>query len=254
MAAPTLETPTGSLARGLRLLELVAHEPDGIALTRLADESGLDKGTVSRLVGQLTDLGYLTRREDRRVLLTGRVLTLAHGFEEGFDLKRLARPTLWKLSGELEETVHLVTRERSRVIYVDSLRPRRETAFASIVGLAADMHVTATGRVMLYHLDAAKAEDIIAENLRYPTEPDLVFDRDDFERGRESERELGYLAIDRGDRIARVAVALLDEFQRPLASIGVFSLLGNEPARVRDLGERCRDAAAAITRRLRGTA
>lgn len=245
---------SGSLARGIRLLELVSQAPDGIQLTRLAERARLDKGTVSRLVHQLSALGYLSRRDDRRVVLTSRVLTLAHGFEEGFDLKRTARPTLWKLSGELDETVHLVTRERSRVVYVDSLRPRRETAFASIVGLAADMHVTATGRVMLYHLDPAEAEDVIAENLADPTEPDLAFDLDEYEAGRAFEREHGYLAIDRGDRIARVAVAILDEFRRPIASIGVFSLAGNEPELVRELGERCVGAAATITRRLHGVA
>ncbi|MBF4514101.1 IclR family transcriptional regulator [Plantibacter sp. VKM Ac-2885] len=245
--------PTGTLARGLLLLELVAQEHDGIALGHLADRAGLDKGSASRLVSSLMALGYLTRRDDRRITLTSRVLTLAHGFETGFDLKRLARPVLWSLSAELGETVHLAVPERSQVVYADSLRPRRETAFAAITGLSADMHVTATGRALLYHLPEADREAIIAENVADPQDPALVFDRAGFDKGAEFERLNGFVTIDRNDHIARVAVALLDEFRRPVAAVGIFSLAGNDPELVERLGRACLNAVAQIQRRLTGS-
>jgi len=248
-----LTTPSGTLARGLLLLEIVASEHDGIALGRLADRAGLDKGSTSRLVTALVALGYLVRREDRRIALTSRVLTLAHGFETGFDLKRLARPVLWALSAEIGETVHLAVPERSQVVYADSLRPRRETAFADIAGLSADMHVTATGRAILYHLPDVEREAIIAENLERPQEPELVFDRADFDAGHEFEREHGYATVDRRDRIARVAVAVLDEFRRPVAAVGIFSLAGDRVELVERLGPACVAAVSRIQRRLTGT-
>ena len=246
------EVPQGSLARGLRILELVAAHSAAASIGTLAKNSGLDKGTTSRIVTSLVSLGYLNRREDRSVTLTSRALVLAHGFEASFDLKRLARPTVSALSAQLAETVHLAVPDRGRVVYVDSVRPATETAFASIVGLTADMHVTATGRALLYAMPEKKRNDLVTEAQAHPLEPELAFDADEFARGLRSVSADGYVSIDRRDGIARVAAAVVDATGEPLAALGVFSARGDAPDVVDALGVACRDAALALSHQLAG--
>ena len=53
-----------SLARGLRILELLAIPEHGVAITDLADELGIDKASASRLVQTLVKYGYAERYED----------------------------------------------------------------------------------------------------------------------------------------------------------------------------------------------
>lgn len=247
------EARKGSLGRGLLLLELVASHPEGATLMWLAEAAQLDKGTASRLVTTLVELGYLTRQSDRRITLTSKAVTLAHGFEAGFDLRRAARPVLLALSRELGETLHLAVPNRSRVVYVDSVRPLRETAFASIVGMTADMNVTATGRAVLFHLDPDERDALVQENVDDPLEPDLTFDRHEYEASAKAAEELGYVRIARHDNVTRVASAVLDAGGRPLAAIGAFSVVGDTATDAERLGRVCLRAAQTLHGTINGT-
>jgi len=71
----TEEARHRALARGLRILEAVADGRGGLTVTELAELTGTDKSSVSRLVATLVDLGFLARLDNRRVILTGRILS-----------------------------------------------------------------------------------------------------------------------------------------------------------------------------------
>lgn len=47
-----------SLIRGLRLIDLLSHYPNGCPLAKLAELSGLNKSTVHRLLQGLQQEGY----------------------------------------------------------------------------------------------------------------------------------------------------------------------------------------------------
>ena len=47
-----------SLARGLKLMELLAASPEDVGVTELANEMGIDKSSVSRLIQTLAAYGY----------------------------------------------------------------------------------------------------------------------------------------------------------------------------------------------------
>lgn len=57
MAEPSVQ----SLERAFALLELLALHPRGMALTELAETTGLHKSTVHRLLGSLFSLGYVVK-------------------------------------------------------------------------------------------------------------------------------------------------------------------------------------------------
>lgn len=245
--APDQDSARGSLARGMHLLELVAAQPQGVStIGVLAAESGLDKGTTSRLVKTLEGLGYLARTPSRAVVLTDRLRALGAGAREEEDLAVAARPAMLSASARHGETFHLATANRCRVVYVDSVRPLAETAFASIVGMSADMHVTATGRSILYALPAQESEILVGECLDAPLDPRLAFGWGEFERGRGEADQAGYVRLHREDAVVRVAAAVRDGRGRPVASVAAFSAGGDHDERARALGRACAAIASSL--------
>ena len=257
MSAPLLPAGTllerrGSLDRGLGLLECVATAYDGITLTDLTERAGLDKGTTSRLVSRLVELGYLQRRPDRRVVLTSRVMLLARGFEASFDIRAIARPVLGKLCRQVGETVHLAVPSGLKVVYVDQVEPDREVNLSSIVGHQADQHVTATGRAILFAEPAPMRAAALADLVRHQLEPGTAFDAEELERARRYFAANGYTVVERPDEIIRIAAPVCDATGTPVAAVGVFLPVRRLGRRLEEIGYACRSAARAISKEVTG--
>src|SRR5205809_1043717 len=56
--SPNHPGTTRTLLRGLTLLEMIGEARDGATVTDLASQTGLDKGTASRLLATLRDAGW----------------------------------------------------------------------------------------------------------------------------------------------------------------------------------------------------
>ena len=77
MDRPLRQTSTvQSLDRAFDLLQLMGADPDGVALTRLAAESGLPVPTIHRLVRTLVASGYVLQLPSRRYALGPRLIGL----------------------------------------------------------------------------------------------------------------------------------------------------------------------------------
>ena len=147
--ASDVRATTRTLTRGLALLELISAAHDGATVTELASGSGLDKGTVSRLLATLRDNGWAHQASDRRYRLAGKALALSHDYTNRVDLRALAMPLLAQLRDEWQETVHLGQVEGDVVVYVERLEPARPVRVVSIVGQRMPVACTAMGRAYL---------------------------------------------------------------------------------------------------------
>ncbi len=71
-------TEIQSLARGLRILEILAGSPKPVSVTELAEQLNLDKGSASRLVTTLANYGYAEKDPiSRRFSLGPQVVSLS---------------------------------------------------------------------------------------------------------------------------------------------------------------------------------
>ena len=67
-----------SLARGLKILTLMADAPEGGSVTEVAEALGVDKGSASRLVATLVKYGFAEKDPlSRRFTLGPQVVTLS---------------------------------------------------------------------------------------------------------------------------------------------------------------------------------
>ncbi len=241
-------TAVRTLARGLLLLEAVAAAPGGVGVTELAETCGLDKGTTSRLLASLRDMGYLRQRpSDRRYLLTGRVMRLARGFVAQFELRELARPHLVRLRDLTNETVHLGVREGSRLVFLDQLETDHALRLASAIGQNLPLHVTAMGRAILAALPAAERDELLEKLLADDRHAELVVDLKQLRNELRTAEARGWATAERGDDVTRLGSAVLDATGAPVAALSVSGPAHRMAPRLAELGAHCRATAQAIS-------
>ncbi|MET0812776.1 MAG: IclR family transcriptional regulator [Microbacterium sp.] len=215
--------PVGArtLVRGFTVLELVADSPQGIGVTEIAQLAELDKGTVSRLLSTLRQMGYVQQRTvDRRFVLGSRCLWLARAYRSRQEeITDIAAPLLAELRDATQETVHLAIREGFFVAFVAQEQPDRSIRVRSAIGSRLPLHRTAMGRALLALLGDEERQSLIAAIVADAEERGETVDVDGLLADVEAGAERGWALVDRHDDVTRIASAIIDPDGEPIAAI-----------------------------------
>jgi len=207
-----------SLARGLRALDILESEPDGLSITGLAQRIDIDKSTASRLMKTLANHGYAEQsRQTRRYTLGPRVVRLGQSLITRTPLRDQARPFLRRLVAQTQECAHLAVRAGDRVLYLDQVEAPASLRVSTGVGTLAPLHSTALGKVLLAFGDSA----LPAELARHT--PRTITDAQTLRMHLEQTRRQGY-AIDDEEfsyDVRCVAVPLYGLDDELLGAIGI---------------------------------
>lgn len=151
-----------SLERAFALLEALAREPGGLPLSELTRLTGLHKSTVHRLLASLSALGYVRRAGDSgKYCLSLKLLELSGRLTDNIDVLDAARPYLERLRDRAQETVHLVVRDGSDIVYVFKAESRSSAyRMFSRIGIRRAMYCTAAGKSMLAAMPDHEVERI----------------------------------------------------------------------------------------------
>lgn len=157
-----------SAERSLRLLALLATEGRALSLAELAQRLALPKATVHRLCAQLMAGGYLARDIDEKRFSVGPALrrlaldTMNHGVMRG-----LRHAVLDALVREVGETCNFTTLDGAEVLYLDRVEAQWPLRLTLDVGSHVPLHCTASGKLFLATMPAARREALI-RNLALP--------------------------------------------------------------------------------------
>ena len=149
-----------SVERIFQLIEHLAAHPTGVSLQRLAEETGLAKSTVHRLLASLVGLGYVVQDEENgHYRLTLKMFELSSGIVDSMDIMGVAKAHLERLSQRTGEAVHLVIRDGRDIVYIYKTEsgPMR---MSSRVGLRSPLYCTGVGKAILATLPGDELEDI----------------------------------------------------------------------------------------------
>ncbi|MBN2257165.1 MAG: IclR family transcriptional regulator [Anaerolineaceae bacterium] len=139
-----------SLARGLRILNLLSHSPDGASITELAEALSIDKASASRLVATLTHHGYAAKDEStRRFHLGPQVVALSRSVLTRLPLREAAKPFLRQLMEKTGECAHLAVAAQGRALYIDQVESPATLRVNAQVGTMNPLHCTALGKILL---------------------------------------------------------------------------------------------------------
>jgi len=152
-----------SLDRAFDILELLAHERDGMMLSDVARRLDLHKSTVHRLLNSLKDRGYIEQHpESGRYRLGLGFIALSSQYLNSLELKTEAEPYLRRLSERLGETVFLATLQDDEVVYLDKVERFDGLRRYSIIGRRAPVHSTSLGKAMVMHRDMEDLRSLFA--------------------------------------------------------------------------------------------
>jgi IclR family acetate operon transcriptional repressor len=148
-----------SLERAFELLEHLADGGGEMALSELAEASGLPMPTIYRLMRTLVNRGYVRQQPSKRYALGPRLIRL--GDLAGRLLGTWARPALAELVAEIGETANMAVLEGDEAVYVAQVPSRHSMRMFTEVGRRVQPHCTGVGKALLAQLPAETAQAII---------------------------------------------------------------------------------------------
>lgn len=246
------ESMSGTLARGLTILELVA-EHGRLGVADIAAELGISRSAAYRLVTQLRDRGFLVEPSaGGGVRLGGAAVRLGLQALGSVDLFDVAAGRLRALVEQVRETAFLATVDGAEVVYVlQEVGPSAVTMTAK-PGSRRPVHGTGLGKAYLAALPEADREAVIAGLDLRPVTASTITDLPSLRAELAATAERGY-AIDDGElepEVRCIAAAVRDHRGTPVASVSVGGPAERIHAREADIVAAVLDTVAALSRDL----
>jgi IclR family pca regulon transcriptional regulator len=214
-----------SLAKGFQVLEIFDAQNRALALTEIANRTGLDAGTVFRLVNTLLMLGYPERGHAKKTYrLALKVLDLGFNAIGRLDMRDLVRPYLRQLVGEVSEAASIGVLDGAEIVYV-------ERVHAGLVRLGVDIGIgsripayyPAIGHAVLAHLPDTEVRKILAMREPVKLTPRTVTEPAEIAARLNQVRARGYALSDQdaAPMLRVIAAPVLDRDGHPMAALSV---------------------------------
>jgi DNA-binding IclR family transcriptional regulator len=139
-----------SVDRALALLDVLAELPSGARVGELAQRTGINQSTLSRLLGTLMARGFVDRDDaTARYRLGLRLVAYADAVLAGLDVRSIARPHLERLAAQTGETATLSVPAETQPFTVDFVASPSNVASRAELGRPSVTHATVTGKLLL---------------------------------------------------------------------------------------------------------
>ena len=153
---------SGILSRYAAVLDVVAARPEGLILAEIMRATGLPQGTVHRLINALLKVGYIERRENRKIYVVGnRLMRLLYLRLPRATLADIARPVLDELAQRFKETAFLAKLDKDTVESVATVMPARDRRAHVQPGRIMPLHAAASAKAIF----AFQGSDLLARAL-----------------------------------------------------------------------------------------
>lgn len=154
---------SGTLAKGLLILQCFVSDPRAHANSEFADRLGLPRPTVSRLCKTLQALGFLDH-DDRldRYFIGPAAVTLGYPYVINTPLLGQLRPAMQALATRFEGAVSVGVTMDLDVVYVESAAHEQGTLKRPGVGAVRGIVETAMGRAWLAQIGAGERNKFLS--------------------------------------------------------------------------------------------
>ncbi|HVP09370.1 MAG TPA: IclR family transcriptional regulator [Burkholderiales bacterium] len=162
---------SAACVRAFALLEALAAEDGPVPLADLAARVRLPKATVHRLLAQLAGAGLVGREPERRRFAVGaRFSALALRVLANSTHRGVRRAILQGLVDDLGETCNLTMLDGAEIVYLDRVDTPSPLRVNLQPGSKVPLHCTASGKLLLALLPAARRQRLVAQlHLERPT-------------------------------------------------------------------------------------
>jgi len=153
-----------SADRVIQILEAVGSKKCGITQRELAAELEIPKGSLSPLLSNLVDRGYVALDRLSKLYMLGPNLVVLTGrYLSSLEIVRVGRPVLEQLVSEIDEDAEIVVMKGDEVLFLHKEECSKPLKYSIAIGELAPIYATSAGKAILAHLHDAEIERYLAE-------------------------------------------------------------------------------------------
>jgi DNA-binding IclR family transcriptional regulator len=243
-----------SLERGLAILEFLAHHPGGKGQLEIAQALKCPVSSVFRLTLELERAGYLERDPETKVFRhTQKMLMLGQQALSETDLIGSCMPVMRELRDDLSDTILLGVLNDTEIIVLDQALGSHLFRFSVNAGHRIRAYCSAPGKAIIACLPEKRREAIIARTAFVRFNAHTIATPEGFRKELQKVHKLGY-AIDNGEEyegIYCVGASVFDRSGYPIAAVWITGPgMRVKPEMIPGIGEKIREGAARISRRM----
>lgn len=184
-----------SLEKGIRILELLADHGE-LSVSEAARLMDTNRAGSHRFIRTLEDLGYVEKNDSNRYQPTLKIMTLSQKVSNRFEIRRIARPYMHRLSMMYKETINLGLFKNQEIIHIDKIDSLEVLRMDSALGDKAPAYCTGLGKSILAFLPDHELDHYLDHVEFEQLAPNTITDREEFMSELARIRENGYAVDD----------------------------------------------------------
>jgi DNA-binding IclR family transcriptional regulator len=211
-------TEMQTLARGLKILDLIANADRALGVTEMANTLDLDKSSVSRLVKTLVNYHYVQPDTASRGYVLGkRVRQMSWHYLNRMPVREKAKPYLYRLVEQTGECAHTSVYSEGEALMIDDVEAEASLRVVGGIGRKIPLHSTAVGKALLAFSDLPLPVHLVSETSRTITDPTELLEHLEYIRAR------GYALDDEEhhEGVRCIAAPVYDYMGSAIATIGI---------------------------------
>lgn len=161
--APKTSYSTPALEKGLDVLELLAHEREGLTKSEIARRLDRTISEIFRMLVTLEQRGYIALIDGERYALTLRLFRLVQEHPPTERLIADALPVMERFTHDCQQSCHLGVVEDARVVILAQVNAPTPVGFYVKLGATIPLMEAASAHVILAHLDEANLDRRLQE-------------------------------------------------------------------------------------------
>jgi DNA-binding IclR family transcriptional regulator len=225
---------TPALEKGLDVIELLAHQSEGLTKSQLARQLNRTVSEIFRMLLCLERRGYIAQVAEDRYSLTLKLFKLVQEHPPTERLIVDALPMMNRLAHETLQSCHMGMLEGSNVVIVAQTNAPTNLGFYVKLGSQVDIMEAGSGYVILAHQDTAQRERTISQWMKQTGKMPPRDLKAHLERIRRAGYEKSASYLVKG--IVNISFPIFDERGSPLGALTVpyiqHSEAGTNPSEV----------------------
>ena len=162
-------------------------------VTEMSRALGLSKGTMSRYLRRLEDVGLLDRLADRRYALSTRLYHWGQAATPSGNLRIAARSVMEALAHQFGETVSLFVLDTDAAVCIDQVDGLHPVRLSAAVGRRLPLHTGSSPRLLLAFAPAKRQEAFLSQGPYPRLATGTMTDADQLHQALAATREVGYV-------------------------------------------------------------
>ncbi|MEN0000261.1 MAG: IclR family transcriptional regulator [Pseudomonadota bacterium] len=159
----------GAIDRTLQILDVLTERQQPMSTYDLGQKTGAPASTIYKIVDELVERSMLTRVGENAVWLGPRLMRYGLTYRSRMDIFREAKREMELLAERLGETIQICARDEDMMTVIGMARGEGHFNVASDVGTRVPLNWTASGRLLLGHLEEAERLRIFSETAKPST-------------------------------------------------------------------------------------